>query len=211
MTIEGLAAALGIDGPAEALGRLERLYAEVDAELAASSRGLDLPCRRGCSDCCYEAVFVSGLEFLLVARTLLGWPEARRSAVVGSMRALARRFADELELLEAIEPGPERDEVAARIRFRCPLLDEAESCAIHPVRELNARSFGQTWDARRHHPFGCERTHARLEVLGQPSLPDARALRVRLAALPGTERVHVYPWWFERYGAYLDPGPEHPR
>lgn len=124
------------------------------------------------------------------------------------MAAIARRFEDELELLETIEPGPERDEVAARVKFDCPLLDGG-ACSVYGARELNARTFGLTWDRRGAAAYGCGLTHERLRVLGPnagPGLVDARDVRRRLVALvPGTERVHVYPWWFARIGALLLP------
>jgi hypothetical protein len=97
--------------------------------------------------------------------------------------------------------------VAARVKFRCPLLSHDGLCTIYPARELNGRTFGQSWDSVRAHPYGCELTHERLRVLPPeqgPRLIDAREARRRLvASVPGTERVHVYPWWFARYGALL--------
>lgn len=132
--------------------------------------------------------------------------DAELSALVARMAELADRFADELELLETIEPGDERDEVAARVKFECPLL-VGGACSVYEARELNARTFGQTWDRRGGGPYGCELTHARLRVLGPDvggALVDARDARQRLVeAVPGTERVHVYPWWFAKLGGLL--------
>lgn len=201
--LEALGTALGISAAPAVLRRLRGFYADVDRRLAAASEGLQLPCRRGCSACCHEAVFLSALEFLAVAEVVLGWPSERRAEVLRQMEALAATFADELEMLEELPAGPERDEVAERIAFRCPLLDEAEACTVHGVRELNGRSFGQSFDQLRGHPFGCELTHQRLRVLGQPELPDPRALRKELAAFPGAGPVRVYPWWFSRYAEHF--------
>ena len=104
-------------------------------------------------------------------------------------------------------PGDERDEVAARVKFRCPLLGSSGACTIYPARELNGRTFGQAWDRKKGGAYGCTLTHARLAVLPPedgPQMIDARDARARLAALvPGTERVHVYPWWFARHGELL--------
>lgn len=210
MTLRSLSEALGLGSdPERALRPLRALYRRLDDEVAHSTADLALPCRAGCSACCHESVFLSGPEFLLVAEALLAGPRARRREVVEAMQDLARRFADELELLETLEPGPERDEVAARVRFRCPLLDADERCSVHPVRELNARAFGQSWDGLRGSPYGCGLTYERLRVLGPRArvLPDARAWRRALAdEVPGTETVHVYPWWFARYAEHFDAG-----
>lgn len=207
--LKQLSTALGLgDDPGRILAPLRELYAEVDAGLRSATAELDLPCRAGCSDCCYEAVFVSAAEFLAVAEALFERDEAGQEptldAVLRLMCTVAGHFADEIELLETLPPGPERDEVAARVRFRCPLLGPDERCSVYAVRELNARSFGQTMDARRGSPYGCERTHARLKVLGPVPLADARELRAQLVrSVPGTDFVHIYPYWFSRYRELL--------
>lgn len=194
---------LGPD-PRPILDRVHHLYAALDADLAVHSHGLDLPCRPGCDACCHESVFLSAPEYLAVVAELLATRTAPELATIDAeMRRLADRFEDELELLETIEPGPERDEVAARVKFRCPLLGAGGACTIYPARELNARTFGQSWDERAGAAYGCELTHARLRVIGEGAgarLAGARAARQRWKeGLDGTERVHVYPWWFTRY------------
>ena len=140
---------------------------------------------------------------LLATRTA-----AERAAIVAEMGALAERWADELELLEILPAGAERDEVAARVKFRCPLLDPTGRCSVYAARELNARTFGQSTDAARGEPYGCELTHARLRVLDAEARPhalyDARDARRRLVAtVPATAQVHVYPWWFRHHGNAL--------
>lgn len=207
--LDALARALGLgERAAPILDPLRRLYDDLDAELRSRAAGLELPCRAGCDACCHESVFVSAPEVLAVFAHLLATrTPAELAALVAAMRALAARFEDELELLESIAPGPERDEVAARVRFRCPLLGEGGACTIYPARELNARTFGQSWDPSRGEAYGCELTQARLRVLPPESglqLVGARAARARLAALfPDSGVVHVYPWWFARYGDAL--------
>ena len=184
------------------------LYREVDLEVQAKSLGAELPCRAGCDACCREAVFLSAPEFLFVAAHLgESWTRPEVEALMSRMLELAERFADELELLESIAPGAERDEVAARVHFDCPFLS-GSNCGIYSARELNARTFGLSWDSVRGEAYGCGLTHARLRVLGPeagPALADARVMRAKLAAaLPGTERVHVYPWWFSRHRALIE-------
>lgn len=202
-----LSEALGLGPEPEAvLGPLRVFYAQVDAQLSRATEGLELPCRAGCSDCCYEAVFVCAAEFLAVAEAVHSQSRVQRHGVLTAMRRIARTFEDELELLETMTPGRERDEVAARIRFRCPLLDSRERCSVYAVRELNARTFGQSMDGQMGHPYGCSRTHHRLRVLGVPNsrMLDARALREALGRAVETGPVHVYPWWFDRYARYFE-------
>lgn len=208
MTIDELCLALELGPTAQpVIDRVMAIYSEVDEAVAERASGHELPCHAGCEACCHEAVFICAPEWLVVADELLrGWPLEQRRAVHGEMLELAERFEDELELLETITPGAERDEVAARIRFRCPLLTASGRCSIYTVRELNGRTFGLTWNSKRNAPYGCELTHERLRVLPEvgPSLFDATDARKRLAdAFPKIDFVHVYPWWFRRFGEYL--------
>lgn len=206
----GLCADLELgEDPDAILQPLTELYRTLDEALETRAHGLQLPCRPGCDACCHEAVFVSAPEFLKVAAHLLFERSLEaRIAINREMQTWALRYEDELELLETIEPGPERDEVALRVKFRCPLLGSDGRCTVYEARELNARTFGQSWDEVRSEPYGCELTHARLRVLPPetgPALLSARAARRRLVdTVPGTERVHVYPWWFLRYGHWLE-------
>lgn len=202
--LEGLCRALGFEAPAaEVLDAVAQVYREVDAELAEGCHKLELPCKSGCDDCCHESVFVSAPEFLAVAEALLGWPAGARAEVVRGMLVLADEFEDELELLEHLEAGPERDEVAARVKFTCPILSESGRCQVYAVRELNARTFGSSLDESTGSPYGCEKTHAALQVIPPARLArlaGARAARRRLVQrVPNTAQVHVYPWWFARY------------
>ena len=207
--LDGLCADLGLGTRARSiLAAMDRFYARADAAIAAGAADADLPCQAGCDLCCHEAVFVSAPEFLAVAAHLMTRVDAsRRRALVGQMTEIAARFEDELLMLETLSAGAERDEVARRVRFRCPLLESSGRCSVYPVRELNARTFGHSRDEVRSEPFGCALTHERLRVLPSETtarLVGARALRHQLRhEVPGVGAVHVYPWWFSRYGHWI--------
>lgn len=204
-----LSSALGLgEDPQAILAPIRDVYRIVDDRVRERSHACGLPCRSGCAGCCHESVFLSAPEFLAVAEELFRTRllhERRR--VVDEMREIAAIFEDELEMLLSIGPGPERNEVAARVKFRCPLLDAEGRCSVYGAREMNARTFGLTWDASFDAPYGCELTRERLRVLPDSAgraLYDARAARRLLSeAVPGTELVHVYPWWFANFGDLL--------
>lgn len=209
-SLRGLCQALGLgDDPERVLAEVSEVYQRVDEAVASSADGLDLPCRAGCDACCHEAVFVSAPEFLAVAAYLLETASvAHRRTVIEEMARWAAWYEDELALLDELTPGAERDEVAARVRFRCPLLGVDGRCTVYPVRELNARTFGMSRDEARDEPYGCSLTHQRLRVLPDTAtqrLAGARAARRWLVdRVRGAEAgVHVYPWWFARYGEWL--------
>jgi hypothetical protein len=204
--LDVLASELGLGSDARAIaGQVAAFYAEIDAEREARAAGCALPCRTGCDECCRHSVFLSAPELLYAVVELVENHDlATVERVVAEMRGLFERFEDEIEALEAIESGAERDEVAARIHFACPMLDTGGACIVYRARELNARSFGQTWDHRRDEPYGCELTVGRLAILGAArgrTFLGAREARERFTArFVATEKVQIYPWWFARYG-----------
>ena len=206
--LNNLSRALGFAVSAESIiEKVQSVYTKLDEKLAQIPAELELPCKQGCDACCHESVFLSAPEFLVVSEFILRTFSAdERNKLNTKMNELADAFEDELELLETISAGAERDEVAARIKFRCPLLDEDGSCRIYTVRELNGRSFGHAWDSARDEAYGCSLTRERLRVLDNPKarLVDARWARQALVdAVPNTECVQVYPWWFKNYGQFL--------
>ena len=193
-----VARALGLPANyAPVLESLRRFYFEADAALESD---VDLPCHKGCDACCHESVFVSAPEMMLIIEYL--HTQDRLTSVTEAMLRIAESFEEDFELLELLEPGAERDEVAARIKFRCPMLGDDGACTVYPVRELNGRSFGRSYDGDT--PYGCELTHERLRVLQHPPLHDARALRRRLvAAVPEAQAVRTFPDWFQRLTSAL--------
>jgi hypothetical protein len=206
--LRGLAIALGLESqPQDILRSVQGAYDAIDASLAEGRADLQLPCHAGCSQCCREAVFVCAAEFFCVADAVLAWAPARRHALLDDMARVADRFEDELELLETLQPGFERDEVAARVRFDCPLLSGQGHCTVYAVRELNARTFGQSMDENRGEAYGCGLTHERLALVPAQSKAGLygahQARRDFVERVQGTEVVHVYPWWFTRYAGYL--------
>ncbi len=205
-----LSQALGLGNqPQQLIAMLQDFYLEVDQQLLQSTQGLMLPCKAGCDACCHESVFVSTPEFLYVANYLLSEVSlVQRQEICTQMSALAKQFEDEIEQLSYFPAGPERDEVAERVKFRCPLLLSEGRCGIYAARELNGRSFGNTWYGAKDQAYGCELTHQRLKIVGQKQvqerLLDSQQLRRKLVeTVPGTEIVQIYPYWFSKYQNYL--------
>ena len=203
-----LSRALGFESPArQIIDRIYSVYAQIDDEVARTTKDLNLPCHRGCDACCHESVFLSAPEFLVVCDHLFESFSAQAlRSVVEQMCAVALEYEDELELLDQIDSGPERDEVAARVKFKCPLLSTEGACRIYPARELNGRTFGHAWDSSGGQAYGCSLTRDHLRIVDNPQgkLIDARHARMTLVKrVPLTEKVHVYPWWFRNYKRYL--------
>ena len=207
--IKKLAAAMGFtQSPEETITVVRDFYRSLQEKLEQTETGLSLPCKEGCDACCHESVFLSAPEFLTVCHYLFGHKDQRyRDNLLNAMCLLAEEFADEIEFLESASPGFERDEVAARIKFRCPMLTEEGGCSIYPVRELNGRTFGLSWDAKNNQAYGCTLTRDSLRVVESPAnkLLDARVVRKSFNELVElSDVVHVYPWWFLKYRSFIE-------
>ena len=206
--IEKLALAMGFTTSSKSIiETVTSFYDSLQTDSSGVEERLSLPCKKGCDACCYESVFLSAPEFLTVCHYLIEAKDLEfRTKVVREMRVIADEFEDEIEFLESAPEGLERDEVAERIKFRCPLLSSDGSCSIYPVRELNGRTFGLSWDTKYQQAYGCSLTRERLRIIDEPptKLLDARAVRNSFNQLvENHDFVHVYPWWFARYSAFL--------
>ena len=206
--IEKLAVAMGFTcSPERTIAAVMTFYDSLQGETKRVADSISLPCKEGCDACCHESVFLSAPEFLAVCNYLFEHRErAYREQLLREMIALAEEFADELEFLESAPAGFERDEVAARIKFRCPMLSKNGSCSIYPVRELNGRTFGISWDRKNDQAYGCTLTRESLRVVDAPNskLLDARGVRHSFNELVDQhDFVHVYPWWFAKYRSFI--------
>ncbi|MEM6533268.1 MAG: hypothetical protein AAF654_11615 [Myxococcota bacterium] len=169
------------------------LYSELDERLSVRTRGLDLPCHRGCSACCHESVFVTPLEFLLVwehAQNTL--PPDRLDQIIERGLAAYRDHESAILALES-EPVERHDAIAATIKFTCPLLGAAGECQVYPVRELYARLFGCSFNAAGG-VYGCHLVGAHLAEK-TVTLPRVMPWAQRLNQLPLTFKRQVYPFW----------------
>lgn len=195
--MHALADAVGVDFAAAA-NELRALYADVDARNEANTRGLNLPCQKGCDACCHESVFLTPLEFMVA----WDWAQANldataRDAIVDRGLAL---YAENKHLIDALdEPPPpghaDHFEIAQQIKFRCPMLSADGACQVYPVRELYARMFGCSFnDAGGLYACGWVAAH----LAGQTvTLMQVRPTAKRLNALPLTHKRQVYPHYFQ--------------
>jgi Fe-S-cluster containining protein len=194
--LHALAAEEGFDLK-DAFAKLADIYREVDARNAANTKGLDLPCHRGCDMCCHESVFLTPLEFFYV------WDWAQQNLEQGTLKAIVQEglalYSTHRERIDAFEhPPPEgqRDHfsIAKDLKFTCPLLGPDGACRVYPVRELLARLFGCSFNEDSG-IYGCHLVAKHLAGKTVTLLP-ARSTARRLHDLPLTHKRQVYPYYF---------------
>ncbi len=107
-----------------------------------------LPCRRGCSACCYGPFDISTADLLLVREGVRKLPREANLAVRDAARALLARIAalapDWTEPYDLATLGEERfDDIADTLAPEpCPLLDQTGGCRIYQHRPLICRLMG---------------------------------------------------------------------
>ncbi|MCB9637385.1 MAG: hypothetical protein H6728_10395 [Myxococcales bacterium] len=178
-----------------AFSQIESIYSSVDMVLGAVSRGLDLPCMRGCSACCRQSVFLTPIEFLY------GWDWAQKHLSHDALDDIVSRglslYQQHQELIEALEEAShqQRDafSVARLLRFDCPYLGEDGACRIYPARELLGRLFGASLleDGAL---YACSMIEEHLRDI-PIAFPRAPQLARALQDLPLTSRRQVYPYY----------------
>jgi hypothetical protein len=106
------------------------MLAAFDARAAPVLHSQELPiaCRTGCAHCCRLEVSLSSSEALLALRAIQALPEADQARIRSRIEAL-------FPLLEALDATARR-----RLDQPCPLLTDAEECAIYAARPLSCRS-----------------------------------------------------------------------
>jgi hypothetical protein len=180
----------------QAFADLAEIYRDVDARNAANTKGLDLPCHRGCDMCCHESVFLTPLEFFYV------WDWAQQNLTAEVLEEVVRRglflYDENRERILALEAPPPAGEgdhfsIAKDLKFTCPLLGPDGACRVYPVRELLARLFGCSFNDASG-VYGCHLVAKHLAGKTVTLLP-ARATARRLHALPLTHKRQVYPYY----------------
>jgi hypothetical protein len=183
---------------------LLRYYADIDEHNARNSEALDLPCGRGCSACCHEAVFLTPLEFLAA----WDWAQqhlsgAQREAAIVAGLALYDKHREAILAFDEPPPDGQADHflIAQELHYTCPLLAEDGSCLVYPVRELAARLFGVSFNDAGG-VYGCLEVGSRLG--GQTvTLVSAERACERLLELPFGNKRQVYPYFLHML--YADP------
>ncbi len=176
-----------------AFARLKTLYDEVDEQINRHTSSLDLPCHRGCSSCCEDAVFLTPLEFYALwhycQETL---SDDVRGAIVRRAQAIYRVEKRIIEKMDnPLEEGQDHTTTARTLRFSCPVLDDSGACQAYNFRELAARLFGASFNAQQG-IYGCKDVGDHLGGR-KITLIQAEPTSRRLSSLPLTQSSQVLP------------------
>ena len=130
--------------------RYEALRAEVD-DLFGRVRGAFpqcVVCKEGCSDCCHALFDLSLVEAMYINRAIESafGHGPQRSAILERASDLDRRATRiKRELYRAEKDGESPEaimSVAAKVKMRCPLLDDEDRCLMYEARPITCRLYG---------------------------------------------------------------------
>lgn len=130
----GSALRAATEGAHRAIDRDLKLHLDV-----LVAKGSVVPCRKGCSACCFYPVDVQILDAWLIAAHVRRWPAAEQGA-------LRRRLTHALSLaqradvdLTCVHASPEKRKRYLEARIACPFL-VADACSIYEVRPTACRT-----------------------------------------------------------------------
>lgn len=108
----------------------------------------DLPCRRGCSDCCVGLFPITLLDQQELRRGLRSLPDGQRRAIEETAAlqvSMIEESAPKLARNRFIDHWPDSDIDSLVERYRalpCPALYSDGSCSLYAFRPLACRSMG---------------------------------------------------------------------
>lgn len=210
--IQNQAAAVETKTLSGALVNLAALHSVLDDALAAN-RPEWIPCRAGCSFCCWQMnEMVSWLEAAAIFNVVREWDASRKSALVTrALREVDALMADDaiMQFADGNEITPERlPDLAGAFRKHvrpCAFLDRASgNCTIYDVRPMHCRVFGQSVVMRRDEDdpalYGCTvvagDTRAQIATTGEAELFDVTDFFKAQRLMEGAPHVFALPLAF---------------
>lgn len=130
--------------------RYESLRAEADTLFSRVNETQPgcVTCKEGCSDCCHALFDLSLVEAMYLNRAFSRAfaHGSERSAILSRAAETDRRLTRlKRDLFRAEKDGENPEAImahAARIKLRCPLLDEDQRCLLYESRPVTCRLYG---------------------------------------------------------------------
>jgi len=133
----------------EFFARYEALVKEVDAvfDRIKAEHGDAVTCEVGCSDCCYALFDLTLVEAMYLNHHFRErFQGLKRTAIMDRADSADREaYKFKRQLFKAGEEGKPASEIlaeAARMRIRCPLLNDENQCDMYDKRPVTCRLYG---------------------------------------------------------------------
>lgn len=141
--------------PESKLAMLIKLYRDVDSRIESyhNEHQTNIPCRKGCSHCCYDDFSISLEEISLIMKYVSDhWSQEKIEALFEKAFVIEKEYEKEKSELHSllVADGNKDQSVAIKSIMLvdkrnispCPFLDENNGCSVYDVRPLVCRSAG---------------------------------------------------------------------
>lgn len=129
--------------------RYEAIIAEADQVFNTVKERFaqNVRCEKGCSDCCHALFDLTLVEALYLNANFLERFSGREKSAVLERADEADRLVHRLkrEAFKAVREGAGSQEILAqmaKVRVRCPLLDDEGACVMYDKRPVTCRIYG---------------------------------------------------------------------
>lgn len=127
----------------------EALVRQVDAafEKVQAEYESCVACKIGCSDCCHALFDLSLIESIYIKNKFdEKFADNNRQALIDRANEADRKvYKLKRQAHKEFEAGKQENEILeemARVKMRCPLLDDDDQCALYEARPITCRLYG---------------------------------------------------------------------
>lgn len=129
--------------------KYEALVQQVDAafDKVKEAYGECVTCKVGCSDCCHALFDLTLIEAIYIKNKFdAKFADENRQAIIDKANKADREvYKIKRKAHKEFEGGRSENEILeemAKIKVRCPLLDEEDKCALYEARPITCRLYG---------------------------------------------------------------------
>lgn len=151
----------------------KELLENVDKKCAEVLRLVpEIPCRKGCTDCCKQIFPLSFVEAFLISENFKTLDRNRRGTIAQKAKKAQEKLNKldlkkyEIQTDSLKEIAEKRNEFANEIRgtdIICPLLGDDDLCALYSSRNHDCRIHGVGFDPTSGEIIGCHR-HKKIPI-----------------------------------------------
>lgn len=129
--------------------KYEALVRQVDAafEKVNEAYGECVTCKVGCADCCHALFDLTLVEAIYIKNRFdATFADQNRLSIIDKANKVDREvYKIKRQAHKEFEAGRPENEILeemAKVKMRCPLLDEEDKCALYEARPITCRLYG---------------------------------------------------------------------
>jgi len=138
----------------EAFDAILTLREVVDAKTAELEEQILIPCKRGCSRCCYQPISLYLVEYLLIRESCRQLKRDKWLRVLSQAEKACRKIDKFIQVNRLSESTADMHRLELECEIRCPFLFHND-CMIYEYRPICCRVYGWPQSLGDGSFFGC--------------------------------------------------------